>query len=276
MMGLTKMIPKPEAVDAAPLALPRAPFASESSLQRFVEHHAEATLGLKVVGSARQRGASVLKIDILAADSSERAWVIECKHDLVDSRALEQLRRYRSDLLSQWDAVKTRVADRCQVQLSEDEPGLILIGYRYDDTFVAEREVCLSYRYHDVEFTDDELQTQRSGRVSFHRVDFTNRPTKTHPRVSKKIATLERLDSLLPALAQEFLTIDSELLKDKRVKVTYGGKNFVRYRTRKGVFAEAVIGRDSIDWQIRTKFTLESREQTPDLLAILCEASTAR
>jgi hypothetical protein len=262
-------------LDSTPRVVERAPFASESGLQRFVEDHADEMLGIRVVGSSRQLGASVFKIDILGIDQNGKAWIIECKHDKVDSGALGQLHHYRSALLDDWAAVKARVADRHHVALSDVEPGLVLIGYRYDEKVASGGAICLAYRYHDFEFTDDELQTQRPGHVSLQRIEGARQPTRAHPKVSKKNATSERLERLAPAVAGAFWDIDSKLQEDQRVKVKYGGKNFVRYRTRNGVFAEAVITPNAIEWRIKLTSMLQSDEQTTTVLEMLLEAAKA-
>jgi RecB family endonuclease NucS len=71
----------------------RLPFASESGLQRFVKEHAKDLLGLKVVAVAERGGGMISKIDVLAIDRSGQPWIIECKHDLVKYRAVDQLKR---------------------------------------------------------------------------------------------------------------------------------------------------------------------------------------
>ncbi len=74
---------------------------------------------------------------------------------------------------------------------------------------------------------------------------------------------------------QVFWDIDTKLLDDRSVKVKYGGKNFVRYRTRNGVFAEAVSRPGSIEWRIRTTRVLQTESQSADVLMILREAAKA-
>jgi hypothetical protein len=159
--------------------------------------------------------------------------------------------------------------------MSDVDPGLILVGYRYDQGLNTGEIVCLAYRYHDIEFTDDELQTRNPGRVSVHRRGGAGEPGRPHPRVSKKLATSERLEQLPPAVAKAFWDIDSKLQEDRRVKVNYGGKNFVRYRTRSGVFAEAVMTPDSIEWWITSRSILQRDDQTPEVLELLLRASKA-
>jgi hypothetical protein len=74
--------------------------------------------------------------------------------------------------------------------------------------------------------------------VSFYRVDATTQPVSPHPKVSKKDETLKRLARLPSAVRRAFWDIDSKLLENPGVEVTYGGKNLVRYRTREGCFRE--------------------------------------
>lgn len=85
-------------VDPTPCKVERVPFASESSLHRFTEENCERLLGLALLASARRGGEGVFKIDVLAADRDGRLWIIECKHDLVDSTALRQVRKYQARL----------------------------------------------------------------------------------------------------------------------------------------------------------------------------------
>ena len=148
------------AVDETPREVQRAPFASESGLHDFVEQHAEALLGVKIVASSRPRGNGLFKIDILAEDGDRRPWIIECKHDLVDAAAWSQLRRYRDALKEGWAEAAPRFGGG-----ASREPVLVAIGYRFDRSVDADEVVRLAYRYHDVKLGADEVQTQtgRSG-----------------------------------------------------------------------------------------------------------------
>jgi hypothetical protein len=67
----------------------------------------------------------------------------------------------------------------------------------------------------------------------------------------------------------------AELQALKGVKVKYGGKNFARYRTRTGVFAEAVIGEGVITWHTTMKCSMHSRADRITVLALL-RAATGR
>ena len=260
-------------IDQTPREVPRAPFASESGLHRFVEANADL-LGVKVVASARRGGGGLFKIDILAVDKAGRLFIIECKHDLIDASAVRQLRRYRAALINGWAALAPRLRSlHNQIPAEIPDPALVLIGYRFDDSVADQQLVRLVYRYHDVAFTDDEVQIQSSGRVSLHSVAAIHGPEHSHPRVSKKIASKERLLRSVPDLAESFWRVDADLQALKGVKVKYGGKNFVRYSTRAGIFAEAVIGDGVITWRTTVTRSMHSASDTPGVLALLRDAS---
>ena len=72
-----------------------------------------------------------------------------------------------------------------------------------------------------------------------------------HPKVSKMNSTLIRLAQLDASLRTCFWDIDRELMQLPDVEVTYGGKNLVRYRTARVVFAVAAIGDSAIEWRIK-------------------------
>ena len=189
------------AVDETPREVQRAPFASESGLHDFVEQHAEALLGVKIVASSRPRGNGLFKIDILAEDGDKRPWIIECKHDLVDAAAWSQLRRYRDALKEGWAEAAPRFGGG-----ASREPVLVAIGYRFDRSVDADEVVRLAYRYHDVKLGADEVQTQTVGRVSLHPIlGAADESAQRHPKVSKKNATVERLQRFAPPLAEGVL-----------------------------------------------------------------------
>lgn len=267
---------KPRRVDSTPRAEARLPFASESGLQRFVEEHAKQLFGVDVVASTRRGGGRFLNIDILALDQSGRPWIVECKHDLVDAGAATQLDRYRAALVSGWDVLERRLATdwRGPTPQKTPDPVLVLIGYRFDRSLADDRTFRIAYRYHDVEFTNEELQKQKPGRVSLYEVNCSVAPADAHPKVCKKLATSERLERLAPALAESFWQIDSELKILKGVNVKYGGKNFVRYATRAGIFAEAVICQGAIQWHIKLTHLLDSQRDSDvgEVLKILNKA----
>ena len=261
-------------VDQTPRDVQRAPFASESGLQEFVELRAEELLGVRVVASSRRGGDGQFKIDILAEDRQGRAWIkgrpwiIECKHDLVDAAAWRQLRRYRDALISGWTGVARRFG-----RGARPDPVLVAIGYRFDGNVGGDQLVRIAYRYHGVESSDGEFQTQQVGRVSLHQVlGAGDEFASVHPRVLKKFATIERLQRFAPELAEEFWQVDKELRGLPGVKPTFGGKNFVRYSTRRGVFAEAVIGSGVIEWRATVGRSMRSSADTSGLLRLLREA----
>lgn len=257
-----------------PRQVQRAPFASESGLQQFVEDNAEQCLGVKVIASSRRGGGGLFKIDILAADQAGRPWIIECKHDLVDSAAVRQLRRYRAALISGWAAVAPRLAlTNNSIQPGVPDPVLALVGYRFDESVIGDQIRCFVYRYYDVPFTDDELQAQKPGQVSLQSAAGIAGPEQCHPKVSKKIATSERLERFAPKLIESFWRVDDELRKLKGVMVKYGGKNFVRYSTAAGVFAEAVIGDGVVTWHTTAKCSMHAESDTAAVVTVLRAAS---
>ncbi len=240
-------------IDSQPQRVARLPFASESGLQQFIEDHSKELFGVDVVASARKDGGMIFKIDLLAVDASGRPWIIECKHDLVDAKALEQLQRYRRTLVENWEDVQKKLKKRYTSRLQRrPDPVLVLVGYRYDHSFNHEQAHCLSYKYHAIQFTDDELQKQNPGSVSLHHVQEIDTAARPHPKVCKRIATTERLERLAPKLTKSFWDLDAELqkLEGPKVTVKYLGKNVVRYSTRGRIFAEAVICEGTIQWRI--------------------------
>lgn len=254
-------------LDQAPRDRERAPFASESGLQRFVEQYAEGLLGVRVVASSRAGGGGLFKIDILAEGKGGRPWIIECKHDLVDAVAWRQLRRYRDALISGW----TSAAGRFGNDISPD-PVLVAIGYRFDGDVGGHQLVRIGYRYHDVEFSEDEFQSQKAGRVSLYQaLGAAGESAICHPTVAKRDATIERLQHFAPELAEDFWRVDAELTSHG-VKATYGGKNFVRYGAKGRTFAEATIGSGVIEWRTTVAHKMRSSADTPGLLELLHEA----
>ncbi len=263
-------------INQTPRNVQRVPFASESGLQRFVEDNAEDLLGVKVVASSRAGGGCLFKIDTLAVDRDGQPWIIECKHDLVDSRALTQLRRYRTALMDGWAKATTVLRSRHHVGFSDEpEPVLVLIGYRFDEGFASDEVVRLVYRYHDIQLLRDAHPEQTAGRVSLHNAGESDSLQARHPKVSKKLATVERLQRLAPALSDSFWDVDKELRR-LGAKVTYGGKNFVRYSTSAGIFAEAVIGSGAIRWRPTLSCLVEDASDTAALLDVLRYAADKR
>jgi hypothetical protein len=257
-------------IDQTPRHAAAVPFASESGLQRFVEENAEAVLGVNVLASSRRDGNCLFRIDTLAEDQDGRPWIIECKHDLVDAGALAQLRRYRDALIAGWPTVASRF--RNGTNRDQPDPLLVAIGYRFDDSFADAQALRLVYRYHDVAFTGGDLQSQNAGRVSLQSADEVVSSPQVHPKVSKKFATIERLQHLPLALEEAFWRIDAALRAMPGVRVKYGGKNFVRYGTNAGVFAEAVIGEGVIEWRASMLRLMRSDADAEEILTVLQQA----
>jgi len=267
-------------VNSESRAVDRLPFASESGLQRFVKEHSEDLLGLKVVAVAERGGGMISKIDILGVDRSGHLWIIECKHDLVNHRAVDQLLRYRSAVLKRWARIQKILAARLGSTRLQNhaQPRLLTIGYCYDRSLAAVKDLTrLAYRYHGIEFTQDKFQRRRAGQVNLYRVDSIEWPTQRHPRVLKKAGTLRRLDVLKPSVKAAFYDIDAKLSRLAGVEVTCD-KNLVRYRTATGVFATAAILRDAVEWRLRGggKIPLRVAADAPEAMKALRSAHTER
>lgn len=251
-------------LDPTPHDARHVPFANETGLQSFVEKHAKAIFDLEVIASTRRGGGRLFDIDILAIDNAAKPFIIECKWDLVDAGALEQLAKYRQALLSGWALFEERLRKvRGSGRVKRSEPVSIAIGYRYDRAPIADDRpaICLTYTYHDVVFTDESLQEQGPGKVSLQFAARAIMPTSRHPNVSKKSATHRRLESFAPSLRDAFWALDAKLVNLEGVAVTYGGKNCVRYRKRTDIFAEAVIGRGLIEWRVRSAKPLQGSKR---------------
>lgn len=222
-------------------------------MQQFVEENAENIFGLKVISSSRRDGGVLCKIDVLAIDTVNTPFIIECKWDLVDSGAIRQLDRYKKALLENWSLFEKRVsATRGQhVTVKRREPVLVAIGYRYEPSVLRDAQSvhCLTYTYHPATLTEDGLEEQRPGEVSIQRAHQLPMPTSRHPTVSKKNGIVERLSQLPPALQTAFKTIHDRLLTLEDVTDAYVGKHSVRYRIGRHGFAKAKIGPKSIQWQ---------------------------
>ena len=256
----------------APRHVQSVPFASETGLQEFVEDNAEECLGVRVIASTRAGCGGLHRIDILATDEAGRPWIIECKHDLVDAAAVRQLRRYRDALVRGWAAVAPRfLQDNNSIQSEAPDPVLALIGYRFDGSVNDERIRCFVYKYHDISFIDDELQVQAPGRVSLQPTSGIAGPELAHPKVSKKIATSERLERFAPKLAEAFWQVDAALIR-MGARVKYGGKNFVRYSVSGRVFAEAVISDGVVTWHTTASCSMNTAAETTAVIATLSAA----
>jgi hypothetical protein len=268
-------------VNSKPCPVDSLPFATEFALQRFVKKHAEDLLGLKVVGVAERGGGTISKIDLLGVDRLGHPWIIECKHDLVNYRAVVQLQRYRSAILERWERIQKIIAAKFRsIRLqNHPQPRLLTIGYRYDRNLVAATDItCLAYRYHGIEFTPDKFQTRSPGRVSLHRVENIALPTQPHPRVSKEKDTLPRLAQLDSTVAASFHDFHGELNGLTGVEINYN-KNLVWYRTARGVFATAAICpgrpvRHVVEWRPRggRVVTLRVPADAPEVMKALRKA----
>ena len=71
------------------------PFSNEIEMQEFIETYAKQTLNLKVIASTRPGRQGLYKIDVLAVDSANTPYIIECKWNEVRPSAIRQLLRYR-------------------------------------------------------------------------------------------------------------------------------------------------------------------------------------
>jgi hypothetical protein len=150
------------------------------------------------------------------------------------------------------------------------DPVLAAIGYRFDEGLPSNEFLFLAYRYHDVSVMSADVDAQQEGRVSLQKAELAE-PQGPHPRVSKRVATTERLKRFAPALADAFWRINDEQ-RGRGVKIKYGGKNFVRYSTTRGVFAEAVVGDGVIHWTIQTERALRSEADEPTIAELLAQA----
>jgi hypothetical protein len=178
--------------------------------------------------------------------------------------------------MAEWPKAATTVRSRHQVTLSDHpEPVLVLIGYGFDEGFTSDDVVRLVYRYHDVQLSDKFQKDQTPGRVSLQEAGKPDSSQARHPRVSKKLATIERLQLLAPALSDSFWELDREL-QSLGAKVTYGGKNFVRYSKNRSVFAEAVICSGAIRWRTTLASLVESPLDTAPLIKMLRVAADKR
>jgi hypothetical protein len=231
------------------------PFANESQVQDFVEAHLKEIFGFDVIASTKRDRRRLFDIDILAIDEANRPVIIECKWDLVGERALEQLAQYKSALLSGWDRFEARVSELrgCRVRVEATDPIQITIGYRYDPLIIRGQQLpalCVSYEYENIQLAGEVLEKRRPGWVSIHRVGDLQMARSRHPKVSKKDATERRLEPFSPSAQNAFWSIDTKLKALTAVYVTYGGKNFVRYRVGTTLFAEAFIEFPSIQWRV--------------------------
>ena len=230
----------------------RIPFANETQLQAVFEDEVEARFGAKVVASTRRGGGRLFEIDILAIDGANIPIIVECKWDRIDQRVVTQLLEYRSVLKRGWRAFEQRVGVvRGEgARLKWRPPLLVAVGYRLDRplTGVPTGMLFFTYSYHGVTVAAEPVEVQVPGEVSFRDASVEGSPKDRHPKVSKKSATHRRLAPFSDDVRTAFWEIDQALRDLREVDVTYGGKNFVRYRGPRGRFAEAVVRGDSIEW----------------------------
>ena len=240
-------------IDSSPRAASAVPFANEIQLQRFVEDHADDIFDLQVISSTRRGGHGLFDIDILAVDPVNTPVLIECKWDLVNAAALQQLAGYSRTLQRHWSLFEKRVSEirGHRVHIKRREPVPVVIGYRYDPSVLDNRQgvICLTYAYHQVALLDGLIEQQQAGAVSIQPARENAMPSSRHPTVSKKSSTYRRLAPLPRDLQAAFWAVDGRLCRLEGVSVRYGGKNFVRYRVPRGQFAEAKIGPESIEWR---------------------------
>lgn len=208
--------------------------------------------GCQVVASTRRGRGRLFAIDVLALDNAGTPVIVECKWDRIGERAIKQLRAYRHALKRGWRAFEERVGRlRGQTpRLAWREPLLIAVGYRLDPSLkVVPPDIhFVTYSYHGVALGSGPVDLQVPGEVSFEEVSGEAARKPRHPKVVKTRATHRRLARFTEDVRRAFWEIDEALRQFGQVEVTYGGKNFVRYRGPRGRFAEAVIGDDSIEW----------------------------
>src|SRR5687767_8870874 len=82
----------------------------------------------------------------------------------------------------------------------------------------------------------------------------------SHPKVCKKHYATKRLEGLPLELRTAFSEIHNELRRLYNVTVLYGGKCSVLYQVPQGVIAEAVIGKESIEWRHKKRGVWHDRE----------------
>ena len=155
-------------------------------------------------------------IDTLAIDKSSRPVLIECKWNMVDAGALEQLERYEDALRSGWQKFEDRVSAfrgrRTTIDKDKCPPVLVTVGYTYEPSVLKDDRsfIFLTYRYNAIELTGDVLERPRPGTVTIERVrDVGDLPGTHHPPVSKVHYTHRRLAVLPSALRRSGLWMPS-------------------------------------------------------------------
>jgi hypothetical protein len=257
-------MPTPElAIDTLPRPDPLLPFASETGLQRFVQLHARAMLGLNVLASTVRGGRRLFNVDILAVDDSGVPVVIECKLDAVDHSTFEQLAEYKHAF--DWGLFEER-SRAMGFQAKRAEPLLVAIGYRFK--VIDSAIVCLSYAYHGVDITKEPIRERQAGAVSLGHATSDSRAA--HPRVDKKVSIDERLQRDAPRLQHSFWTVDGGLASDPGLAPRYSGKDYVNYRAHGRVVARAAIGDGNIQFQVGRSQPVTLREAA-DASLVLAE-----
>jgi hypothetical protein len=267
-------------LDSTPHGGLQLPFANEMEVQKFVEKYAEEDFGLKVVASTTPGKRGLFKIDVLAVDDDNNPFIIECKWDRVDRGAIQQLVSYKKSLLDNWTSFVERVSEArgMQIALKSREPVLIAIGYRFAPSVLtaANSVVCLAYAYHDVNLSGDVVKPCRSGKVSIHHAHQIPMPKCGHPSVCKKSSTIKAVARLPTQLQKAFWQIDGRLCElDAVTVVRY--KNVVNYWVPRGLFANAKIGSECIQWHYVERGVWKDKEMfaardTKKIFQRLCQA----
>lgn len=243
-------------------------------MSEFFEAYAEK-IGLTVIASAK-RGGELLEIDVLAVDDAN-TFIIECKWDLVDAKAIQQLSRYREVLKANQPLFKKRLVDmKLDVGGRRRAPVLVALGYRYEDSVLEEAKaqaiICLTYNYYDVtpyayhrvSATCELVRPRRRGKVGIQYADRLLMPASHHPKVCKRRSTMRKLARLPRELRKAFRAIHHRLRGLPDVTVSHG--KLVRYRAPQNKFAEAKIclKSKSIHWRYRHQGKWKDRWQGGD------------
>ena len=262
------------------------PFSNEVEMQEFVEKYAAQIFGLKVIASTRPGRQGLYKIDVLAVDSTNTPFIIECKWNEVRPSAIRQLVRYRELLAADRSVFRNRLLEKnCKGTGKTRRPVLIAIGYTYHPSALSEAQregvVCLTYSYHGVTPYRYRQATPTSrvivprfhGTVSVQHVPEI--PPLPHARVCKKRYTTRRLANLTAEKRRTFNKIHYALCKLNDVTVMYGGKCLVSYQVPKDVLVEAMIEHDHVKWRLdkRRKWTEGADANT---MVKMCKSRYAR
>ncbi|MEA2206258.1 MAG: hypothetical protein QOE77_3034 [Blastocatellia bacterium] len=228
------------------------PFANEDETQEFVEGYFER-VGLTVIASSMRPGLRLLDIDILAVDYAN-TFIIECKWNLIDTKTIHQLVRYRNLLESNQALLRKRLADN-GVQFSDThgKPVLVAIGYQYQPIALSEAQaesiVCLTYTYHGLSHQPcphvsppcKTVESHLEGEVSIQVASFI--ATTPHPIVCKRRILAERAKGLPGELQNAFWVLDDKIRELSTVTAVYGKNPDAYYSVSGLVFAEARMNR---------------------------------